>query len=172
MVSSAPMTDEHTHEDVVTQVYELGYHLLPTVAKEEIESEVAKLRNAIEKRGGVFIAEGSPETITLATPMYVNNGGKNTKYTSAHFGWIKFELPTHEVVALKQNDLDANQNVLRYILVRTVKGETRAQVQLEENLKLREIKNDSVLEKREEKEEVADVPDDVIDKSIDDLLEK
>lgn len=164
-------TEEHTNEEKHAQVYELGYHVLPTVSKDELDGEVAKIRAAIEKRGGSFIAEGTPETITLAYTMYVNNGGKQTGYNSAHFGWIKFEMATDEAVALQKEDLDTNANILRYIVIRTTKEETRAQVQLEQNNILREVKNESILEKKEVIEEGGEVSDEEIDKSIEDLVE-
>lgn len=56
-------TEENTND---AQVYELGYHLLPTIAQDELEAEVTKLRSAIENRGGSFISEGTPAMNNLS----------------------------------------------------------------------------------------------------------
>lgn len=172
MVSSAPMTTEEQKSDAgETQVYELGYHLLPTIVADDLEGEVAKIRTAIEKRGGSFITEATPESINLAYPMFVNNGGKQTRYETAYFGWIKFEMAPAEAAALQSEDLRSNKEILRFTVVRTTREETRAQLQSEQHTILREVKTTTTLEKREFTEESGAVSEEEIDKSIDDIVE-
>ena len=165
-------TEDAIAEDV-THVYELGYHMLPTVAAESVDAEVQKVRSAIEKRGGSFIAEGTPEMHTLAYPLYVNNGGKKTKYERAHFGWVKFEMHPSEAVALKEEDVDTNANILRSILFVTTREETRAQLQTAEAGVLREVATTGTIKKQEapdSKEAVGEVSEEALEKSIDDLV--
>ncbi len=169
MVSSPTMTEEKVEK---SQVYELGYHILPTVVSDDLEGEVAKIRSAIEKRGGSFIAEGPTETIALAYPMFVNNGGKQTKYESAYFGWMKFELSPEEAVLLRDEDLATNAQVLRFTLFKTTREETRAQLQSEQHTILREVKTTGTIEKREVQEEGGEVSEEELDKSIDELTEE
>lgn len=164
------MTEENNTETAAVQVYELGYHILPTVVADDLEGEVAKLRNAIEKRGGSFIAEGTPEMTTLAYPIFVNNGGKNSKYETAYFGWIKFEMSASQAVALNDDDFTANKQVLRHILIKTTREETRAQLQTEQNIILREVRTTGTIEKKEVKEERGEVSEEEIKKSIDDMV--
>lgn len=170
MLSSPTMTEENNTEASELQVYELGYHILPTVAAEDVEAEVGKIRDAIEKRGGSFITEGTPEVMTLAYPMFVNNGGKQTKYERAYFGWVKFEMDPAQAVALQEEDMTPNANVLRFTLFKTTREETRAQLQTEQSTILREVKNTDTLEKKEVKEEGGEVSEAELEKSIDDLV--
>lgn len=163
-------TDENNTDAAEIQVYELGYHILPTVVSEDLEAEVAKLRSAIEKRGGSFLTEGTPEMTTLAYPMFVNNGGKQTRYEQAYFGWMKFEMAAGEAIALRDEDMTTNSQILRHILVKTTREETRAQLQTAQNNILREIKTTGTLEKKTEVEEGGEVSEEELEKSIDDLV--
>lgn len=170
MVFSLTMTEENKNEAGELQVYELGYHILPTVTADDLESEVAKLRTAIEKRGGSFITEGTPEMMNLAYPMFINNGGKNTRYERAYFGWIKFEMPIAEAVALQDEDLKMNKEVLRFILVKTTREETRAQLQTEQNTVLREVKTTGTIQSKHVEEEGGEISEEEITKSIDEIV--
>lgn len=170
MLDLATMTEENTQETADTTVYELGYHILPTVVAEELENEVNKIRSAIEKRGGSFIAEGSPESMTLAFPMAVNNGGKITKYDRAYFGWLKFELDPAQAQELHHEDLAHNAHILRFNLFTTTREETRAQLQTAQHGLLREVENTGVIERKQEKEEGGEVSEEALEKSIDDLV--
>lgn len=159
-----------TEETKEMQVYELGYHILPTVVADDLEGEVGKLRSAIEKRGGSFIAEGTPETVNLAYPMFVNYGGKQTKYERAYFGWMKFEMDREQAVALREEDLATNAQVLRFTLFKTTREETRAQLQTEQSTILREVKTTGTLEKKQVAEEGGEVSEEALEKSIDELV--
>ncbi|PIR86303.1 hypothetical protein COU13_01735 [Candidatus Kaiserbacteria bacterium CG10_big_fil_rev_8_21_14_0_10_43_70] len=57
--------------------------------------------------------------------MSVNKGGKNVHYGRAYFGWIKFECDASNVFALDEI-LRADENVLRYIIFKTIREDTRA----------------------------------------------
>ncbi|PCI30658.1 hypothetical protein COB52_01325 [Candidatus Kaiserbacteria bacterium] len=164
------MTEEINNEGEETQVYELGYHILPTVVAEELESEVAKLRSAIEARGGSFITEGTPEMINLSYPMFINNGGKKTRYERAYFGWMKFEMSPSEAIALRDEDLTTNKEVLRFLLIKTTREETRAQLQTEQNTILREVKTTGTIKAKHTEEEGGEVSEEEIAKSIDEIV--
>ncbi len=164
------MTEEHNEEGRDATVYELGYHLVSTIAADDLETEVNKIRKAIEKRGGSFITEGTPEALTLAFPMFINKAGKQIKHETAYFGWIKFEMEPEQAVALRTEDLAHNENLLRILLIVTTREETRAQLQSEQNTILREVKTTGVLEKKHEVEEGGEVSEEELEKSIDDLV--
>ena len=55
------------------RIYEIGYHIIPTVKEEDIEKTVGEIRKAIESSVGkaTFIAEGAPSLMKLAYPMSV-----------------------------------------------------------------------------------------------------
>jgi ribosomal protein S6 len=106
-------------------VYELGFHLLPTIAEENLPAEVATMKSLIEKVGGSSISEEFPKLTQLAYTMIpAYSGGKDT-YDSAYFGWIKFEASRQGVVEL-QESLTKNAGMLRYIILKTVRESTLA----------------------------------------------
>lgn len=104
-------------------VYELGYHLLPSIAEEDIPSKVANIREQIEKHGGTVIGDGFPHKINLAYTMKRNIGGKYDHFDSVYFGWIKFEMSTSAVVLL-QEELGRAEDVLRFLLIKTTREDS------------------------------------------------
>jgi len=106
-------------------IYELGYHVVPAIGEEGLPKEVSILKEEIEKLGGTFVAEEFPAHITLAYTMVRSHGGAREKFASAYFGWLKFEMDPAQISGLKEK-LDVNENVLRYLLFKTVREDTRA----------------------------------------------
>lgn len=104
-------------------VYELSFHIIPTIAEEQVAAECAKVKSAIEAHKAAFISEEFPAMRSLAYSMTKKINAKNQKFTSAYFGWVKFEAPADEIPALKQ-DIDANVNILRHLLIHTVRENT------------------------------------------------
>jgi len=163
-------TDETAGADE-TRVYEVGYHILPSVPEENLEDVVAVVRNTIEKAGGSFITEGAPQSIKLAYTMYVNRGGAHEAYDRAYFGWIKFEAEGNAAVELNEF-LKTNEQILRYFIFKTVREETRASVKAP---KLREVKRTDTIEstpKRgaETPDKSGEVSEEALDKSIEELI--
>ena len=105
-------------------VYELGYHILPTVAEEALAGEVDALKTLLVQADGVFIAEEAPKRINLAYKMEKGERGKNTYFDSAYFGWMKFELLPEKTLELK-DALENRPNMLRFLLIKTVREDTR-----------------------------------------------
>ncbi len=152
------------------RVYELGYHMVPTLTEEDLLKEVESLRSAISELEGNLLSEGEAVLIELAYTMIIGEGGKNTKYDKAYFGWIKFDLMPDKLAHLQDEVIAENKNILRHLLIKTVTEDTMAQVNLEE---LKEVKNDEVLAPApkvesavKDKEEVAKDIDDTIDKLL------
>ena len=112
-------------------VYELGYHLLPTIAEADVPAKVEEIKKFLESFGAEFISEEEPKLINLAYTMIVPRGGHNDKYDTAYFGWIKFEVEKSKVPEI-QKELKLNQDILRFILFKTVKEDTRANIELPE----------------------------------------
>lgn len=156
-------------KDSLLRVYEVGYHILPTVEGEAVEKVVQGIRELITKAGGNLIAEGTPQEMKLAYTMFVNNEGKNTAYDRAHFGWIKFEIDTAEVQGIEEA-LRVNKKILRSIVFKTVKEETRASVKLGS---LREVKRSDTLKTQVRSEENAgEVSEEKLDEAIGELTEE
>jgi len=130
MADEAQVTmQDSMSETAASRIYEVGYHIIPTVKEESIEGVVASIRAIIEKAGGSFIAEGAPVLMKLSYAMTAREGDKNVEYDRGFFGWIKFEAPVEVTEALDEG-LKTDRNILRFIVFRTVREETRARMKI------------------------------------------
>ncbi len=114
---------EKTEEVNGGQVYELGYHIVSTVAEENLPKEVEALKEVVLQDGGSLVSEGEPKLINLAYSMTKSVADTKKKFDTAYFGWIKFETESELMTAIKKA-LDANPHILRYILIKTVRENT------------------------------------------------
>jgi ribosomal protein S6 len=99
-------------------VYELGYHIVPTVTEDELSSEVSKVTDFLKAEKVDFIGERFPGKIQLAYPIAKRINGKRNNFNDAYFGWLAFEAST-EIAAKLKAVMDAHPQVLRYLIVRT-----------------------------------------------------
>jgi ribosomal protein S6 len=150
----------------VLRIYEVGYHIIPTVGDENLEQVVSSIRSKIEQAGGSFIAEGAPAQIRLAYGMDAREGDKHVEHDRSYFGWVKFEAPTTIAKTLEQ-ELQADPNILRSIVFQTVREETRARMKAPT---LREVKRtDTIRTTPRAAEEAAPVSEADLDKAIQDI---
>jgi ribosomal protein S6 len=88
------------------------------------------------------------------------------KCSQGYFGWVKFELPKDEIKEIKKF-LDGNDDVLRYLIIKTVRENTLLNGKMI-------FKKEEIMKKDVEvsEEEVAGEPatPEEIDKSIDELV--
>ena len=149
------------------QVYELGYHIVSTVAEENLSKEAEALKAIVLKDGGSLVSLGEPKLINLAYSMTKSVADTKKKFNTAYFGWLKFETKS-ELMPMIKKAVDANPNVLRYLLIKTVRENTLY------TPKLNSVK---VVEKEAPKAKKSIKTDEVkatsvedIDKSIDELV--
>ena len=105
------------------QVYEAGFHIIPTVSEDTVAQKVAEIRSLIESNGGTIISDEFPKSRALAYTLVKPVAGINKRYNSAYFGWFKFEAPTSTAGAVKKG-LDTAPEVLRHLIVKTVRENT------------------------------------------------
>lgn len=163
--------DSDTQDVVATRIYEVGYHVIPTVPEENIEKIVGDIRAEIEKAGGVFIAEAAPTLMRLSYPMVAREGDKNVEHDRGYFGWIKFESDVATAQALEEA-LKINTSILRHIVFRTVREETRARMKAPT---LREVKRTDTIKtspRRESEETSAPVSEVDLDKALLDITQE
>lgn len=110
---------EHTEP----RVYELGYHLVPTLAEEQVPQASDAVRGMIEGVSGTIIADEKPVFIDLAYTIVKVVNHKNKSFDEAYFGFIKFEAHPEEIAKLEEA-LKRDENVLRYLVVKTLKENT------------------------------------------------
>jgi len=104
-------------------IYEIGYNLIPTISEEEVAKEVGKIKEKIASLEGAVISDEYPNQIKLAYEMTKEIDNKNVRFSSAYFGWIKFEMDAENVAEIKKM-ADSDLNVLRYIIIKTVRENT------------------------------------------------
>ena len=102
--------------------YELAFHVLPTVAEGEVADVFTSLKSAIEKAGGTITTEEAPARFELAYEIIKNLEGRNRKFTSAYFGWIRFTLAPDKLAHVTE-EVEGTSQLLRHLLVKLDKVE-------------------------------------------------
>jgi ribosomal protein S6 len=148
------------------QVYELGYHIVSTVAEENLSKEAEALKAIVLKDGGSLVSEGEPKLINLAYSMTKSVADAKKKFNTAYFGWIKFETKSELMPSIKKA-VDANPHVLRYLLIKTVRENTMFTPKLNIRTAEKEAPKAKKSIKTEEKK-ASSVED--LDKTIDELV--
>ncbi len=149
--------------------YEFAFHVLPTVAEGEVASVVDAIKTHIAKTGEI-ISEENPERVELAYPIVKSMEGKNRKFTSAYFGWVRFKLEADKLGAL-MDDLSIETRILRHLLIKLTREEEVHPFRFHENrksVKMVEVfKGDEVLsEVQTEEEEHVEVSEAALDESL------
>ena len=135
--------------------YELAYHILPTVAEGEVTVVSDELKALVAKAGGKVTDEEAAERFELAYEIDKYLEGRYRKFTSAYFGWIRFEL-TPAALNLLTEAIDEHKQLLRFLLVRMTKVEEVNPFRFHESLEKTIVRNIDVDEVVVEGE-VADV---------------
>lgn len=99
------------------QSYELAFHVLPTVAEGEVNEVLTAIKASITKTGGEVTAEEAPERFELAYEVEKHLEGKNRKFHSAYFGWVRFKAEPVAANAIGEA-MGGNNNILRHLLIR------------------------------------------------------
>lgn len=151
-------------EESETDIYEVGYHLLPTISEDELPKEVAKIQCFLTDNKASIISEEFPTLISLAYDISKKIETKYTNYQKAYFGWIKFEVSKSAI-----GDIDLkiknNPSVLRHLVIKTVRENTMSPVVKVQNTS--PLKKDNIDVPEVAKLEVSEAE---IDKSIDELV--
>ena len=111
-----------TNEVEGLKVYELAVQIVSDIDTDAATAVFADLKAGVEKKGTV-ISEEAPKLRELAYTMEKHLHGKNVRYSTAYFAWVKFETNPEEIAHLDEV-AKANTKVLRYIIVKTVKENT------------------------------------------------
>ena len=102
--------------------YELAYHVLPTVAEGEVSTVRDELVAALEKAGGLLGEEEVPQRIDLAYEIIKAIEGKNRRFGSAYFGWVRFTIAPEAITTITEA-VQENRQLLRHLLIRLNKVE-------------------------------------------------
>ena len=153
-------------------VYEASYIFLPSLAPEQVPAKVESLKNSITSAGGEMISSEDAILIDLAYPMTKIVQTVRHKVNKGYFGWMKFEISRDGIEKIKKS-LDANLDVVRYIIIKTVRENTllngKMKIQKEERASREESRDESREEEVAPEAPVATPPEE-LDKSIDELV--
>lgn len=152
-----------------TAVYEASFLLVPTLSQEQVPGKVTAIKEALVSFGATLISDEDPVLIDLAYPMVKVVQTTRFKANEGYFGWIKFELEKGSIKLVKKM-LDESPDVLRHLIIKTVKENTL----LNGKMKLKsEDKVKKFDDREEEFDEVSDIPkEDVVLEDADKNVEE
>ncbi|MEI7809969.1 MAG: 30S ribosomal protein S6 [bacterium] len=107
------------------RVYEVGYLFVPTISEEELPVNYGDLKELIASFGGKIISDEMPKMINLSYTMLKVVANVRSKFDTAYFGWVKFEMDPQKVLELKKK-LDLSPTIIRFLIIKTVKENTIA----------------------------------------------
>lgn len=139
--------------------YELAYHVLPTVAEGEVATVTDTVKSFITNHKGTIFDEEQAERFELAYEIEKYLDGKYRRFSSAYFGWIRFNLDP-AVVETLMAEVEGEKHLLRHLLVRLTKVEETNPFRFHEA-----IKDSRVTTIDTDVEDVADTDTDVIDET-------
>ena len=166
------MTDIH---DDRLAVYEIGYLVVSSVPEEHVPAEAEKVKKIITDAGASVIADELPHKERLAYTMRRKTvSGSYEKYDEAYFGWIKFELGSDKIEAVKAAII-LIPSVLRMLLTSTVKentylGKRAAEVVASLAVKRAPAEGAGII--GAEKKDAAPATIEEMDKSIDEMVKE
>jgi ribosomal protein S6 len=105
------------------KVYEAGFHIVPTMATEDVRAEFEAVKKMIQANGGELISEGEPQLRNLAYTLSKTVKAVKSNYDKAYFGWLKFETFPHQIGQIKKA-LDEMPTIIRHLIVITVRENT------------------------------------------------
>jgi len=149
-------------------IYEIGYHVVPTIEEANVASIVEKLRAELAKGDAEVISEGFPAKMVLAYTIERAATGKREKYRETYFGWIKFAVEREHIPAI-ENYLRSSKDILRHLLIETIREDIsvapRRAVFTSDRLEGETIKKPAATP-----EAKSEVSEEELDKSIDALV--
>ena len=99
------------------ELYEIGFHLISSLAAEQAQEEFSKLQDGLGKLAEVISAK-EPELINLEYTMVKTIDRKHERFDTAHFAYITFITSPDKVQSIK--DLfDGEISVLRHLIIKT-----------------------------------------------------
>jgi ribosomal protein S6 len=147
------------------RIYELGYLLVPTILEENLAVTYNNLKDLIVSLEGEIISDDMPKMLTLSYTMLKVTQNVRSKYDTAYFGWVKFEMNPEKVLELKKK-LDLDPNFIRFLILKTIRENTIAAKRFIHKDSRRKIP----IMKREKDEIATPIDKEEIDKEIDAMV--
>lgn len=109
-------------------VYEVGYHLLPSLSDDDAVAFSKDLMAFLKKEGADFVGDHAPEKMDLAYDISKRIAGRITPFSQAYFGWVAFELNRGKLDGVKKF-MDTYASVLRHLIISTTRDEVKAVIE-------------------------------------------
>lgn len=160
------MEDIKENVEKNSRIYEVGYLLVPTLSEENMPITYGNLKDLVVSLGGEIISDEMPKMISLAYNMVKVYQNIRSKFDTAYFGWVKFEMDPQKVLELKKK-LDADPNFIRFLILKTIRENTIAAKRFVHRDSKRKI---LVPKKEGENETSTPIDKEEIDKEIDAMI--
>jgi len=147
-------------------LYEVGFHILPSLAEEGMLAKYEEVKALIVKHGGKVVTEGTPSMTDLSYTMIKVIDNKHERFDTAYFGWITFDIEPKDVLTLKE-ELDQHIDILRFLIVLTVEDSESKVAPILKEKKMPEKK----IEAPHEKEEAVPVAEKELDDKLKEMVE-
>ncbi len=131
------ITEDHKEEKGETNVYEVGYLVLPSVTEENLPKVVSNISSIIKKAGAEELDSEAPMLEELAYSMSKTIGARKYVVDEAYIGWMKFEAESSQVEGIKLA-VDKIEEVLRTLLIKVPRETTFTFAQAREAREARE----------------------------------
>ncbi|HEY4523200.1 MAG TPA: 30S ribosomal protein S6 [Candidatus Paceibacterota bacterium] len=107
------ISEEQELDSGEARVYELGFHLDPGLASDEVKGAYQAVRTLVESKGEV-VAEGEPEKVALAYTVSRAATAGRQDFDAAYFAWITYEatVGAHEEIVKAAG---AESRIIRFI---------------------------------------------------------
>ena len=173
------LVDESGVDPASNSVYELAYHIVPSLGDDDRATRVDAIRKLVEDAGGVILNDVYPEHMDLEYTMTKPIAGKLQRFDTAFFGWINFEL-TKDAIATIKDACDKDDTLIRFLITTTTKelAMTQTRPSFKKELEAPVVPATSIPAEAPtvagvpEEEASEEMSEEEVDKAIDDLVEE
>lgn len=156
--------------DQDVQIYELSYWILPTIAEDDILTNVERIRSVVEKGDAKIIVEGPPQYKDIAYEMSITIDNQKKAFKKGYFGWLKFECLPKEIEAITEA-MSADADIIRHLIVDNTREGTSAYQAMPADMQ-DSTTEDKKIDGKSKKEEKPKEPVEIDEKEIDESIEK
>lgn len=155
-------------------IYETTFLFLPTLASDELATQVGKLKEVITSNGGEIVSEEYPQMIELAYDIRHRMENKYSNYAGANLGWVKYEADPASAEAIKKG-FDAIKTLLRYLTLKAEKENTMVSKDIFSILQGKEVATAPVRDSKEQASqdsEEGEMNENKVDEELDKMLDE
>jgi small subunit ribosomal protein S6 len=92
------------------QLYELAYHIEPTVQEDQLMPLKDELEKLVTDQGGTIVFSKEPERSRLSYPIHNER--------MSYFGYVHFNVADKDSIAHIDEQLRLNNHVMRHLLIK------------------------------------------------------